>query len=291
LSQTISIKDSAGSEIPYATIEILKKKGAYFSDATGKIDLNSLPVKDTDTLVISSIGFKTVRIAKNTIGESVVLQAYIRKLPEAFASIDDWKRKYVIRKKKKSRVVTAPVQLLKGPGEQVARIIFPDKKLKGPVLLETVSFQFMKAANTKAPVRLRIYEVDDRQMPGADILTRSLVTKMDSGEGWLDFDLSEDAIRMSEKGIIVAIEFFDTDSMYWYKDANWIKVDSGGNPERVTENILGGYFRLDDYMDDCRTYKRIGGEWIRIENRMLLRPNQCYNLVTAVTVKYPDKRK
>ncbi len=289
LSQIISIKDSTGRSVPYATIEIMKRKAAYFCNEEGVIDLGSLAIENTDTLIISSIGYRSKRMARNLIDQSVVLTAYSRQMPEAFVYDGNWRSAALLKRKKATQGFTGPVELLKGPGEQVARIIYPDKHANGPVFLEKISFLFGNAANSRAPVRLRIYEVEEDLMPGADILTRSLVTKMESEDGWLDFDLIEDAIRIEEKGIIVAVEFFDTDSTYWHKDPNWMRVDSAGNPERYTEKVLGGYFILNDYQDDCRSYKRINGEWVRLENRMLIKPYECYNLVTAVVVRYPAK--
>lgn len=291
LSQVIIVEDSTGQPIPFATLEVAKKNASWFCNAKGKIDIGMLSIEPADTLIISSIGYKTMRIARNKVASLVVLSPYVRQMPEAFIYQGDWKSDIYGMKRKRSQQSAYTSYMLKGPGEQVGRIIFPGKEMEGPVFLERISFLFSKAGKTRAPARLRIYEVNDNLMPGADVLVKNLVSKMESEDGWLDFDLAELGIRLDKKGLIVAVEFFDTDSVYWHKEPNWMTVDSSGKPVYYTANVLGGLFRTDDYLDDCYSYIRKNGEWTKMDSRLLVRPYHCFNLVTRISVKYPDKKR
>ena len=110
-----------------------------------------------------------------------------------------------------------------------------------------------------------------------------LLSTIDKGHGWLEFDLSGNEIKIPEAGLIVAAEYFDTGKKNW-NSINVNYKDSAGNKKKIIEKWYGGNFAMNDEINQGVTLLRIHGNWI-IEKYSGIKEN-CTNLVVQIWVKY-----
>ena len=283
LSQTITITDSTGQPIPYATIEVLKKKSALFANLSGVVDVSSLTLTEKDTLLISSIGYKDLFVSAKKLADKIVLERQIKKMPEVFIYSGEWKKENWGSLKKPGQFGSA--WRMEGPGSQFARVIKSLNGNKKPALIYKIVFYTSHAENSRSPVRLRMYEINENGLPGSDILTKTIIEKIDKGKGWLEFDLAGDEIRIPDEGLIVAAEYFDTDTANWNSHKTQF-VDLAGKKHKGIINWYGGNFLTDDEENQGVTMMKHQGEWRKF-NFVSGKKMTSTILVVQVWVKTP----
>ncbi len=289
LSQNVSIKDSAGQPVPFATVEIPKKRMALFADASGVVKLSLKDLLADDTLTISSIGFNTLIVAANRIGTEIILEKQVIQLQEAFIYNGEWKKEnWGSLKKPKDFGVSFRME---GPGSQIGKIIKSLNGNKKPAWIYKVAFYTNHAENSRSPVRLRIYKIDKNGLPGNDILTESIIERIDKGKGWLEFDLSENEIKIPDGGLIIAAEYFDTDVSNWNSHKTQY-IDSTGKKYKFDFKWYGGNFVSDDETNQGMTMIRHNGSWLLFNYLTAKKPGSknlfSNNLVLQVWVRTPE---
>lgn len=287
LSQSVAIVDSTGQPVPYATIELPKKNMALFADRNGVIDIALFKAVGKDSLMVSSIGYRTRIVEANKLSGKVILNRQVKELEEAFVFKGKWKKENWGSLKKPGLLFGFGCSWsLNGPGSQIGKIINHSDRNKKPAWIYKIVFYTVRSEVT-TPVRLRIYTIGEKGYPDRDLLTHTIIEKIDKGKGWLEFDLADNAIRIPEKGLIVAAEYFDTDSVHW-RDRKIVYIDSSGRKREFMEKRYGGNFSTNDEIIQGETFVRANGYWIKLL-RDRIKP-ECENLVVQVWVRYPESK-
>ncbi len=283
LSQVLKVVDTSLQSIPYATIQVPKKNITLFADVNGACSLEEMALTGTDTLIISAIGYTTRKLAMNAGTREVILQRQIRILSEVVIykgkwKMDNWGSQ---TKQRFTRNAARCGWVLSGPGDQIGRVVANKKSVKNARLLK-VTFYTQHARGNVTPVRLRVYEVDEKGLPGHDVLVRTMIGYTNKNEGWLEFDVSEEQITMQNR-LFFAAEYFDPSKHHW-KTYQVEHRDRNGHRELKTINQYGGHFALNAEEGEGETWRQHNGQWLRWNTL----PAQCHNLVVKVLVKYPD---
>ncbi len=264
-AQQIRVQDSLGTPIPFATAELLDGKRSYFTDQKGVLDLDVIHPSFHDSILFTSIGYDGIIIAVRDLNTTVILQKQIPVLSEVILVPGKWKTTSYGSRKIKADSYGA-FRTISAPGEQLGRLIYPEKKARIQ-LIESVQFFYSNAAGTNMPVRLRLYEPDANGLPGKDLLTSSFIREQTGNTGWLTFDLSEHPVRMTDKGVIAAVEYFRTDTSYYHT----VKMMSSSNADSMfvlkDVKVWGGMFKTDLDGDAPVSLYRQMGKWepIRLE--------------------------
>lgn len=277
--------DSAGVKVPYATIELSKGKKSFFTDSSGAFNLPFSDFEITDSITVSAIGFIKAAIPIKDIQGIIVLKRQMKALPEVLVYSGKWKKENWGAKSKPEFLSKEYPSAwgLPGPGSQIGRAIINENKAK-PVWVYKVLFYFTHANNAMSPVRLRLYKMDEKGLPGNDLLEESIVKIIDSDKGWLAFNLEGQEIKMPPEGLIVAVEYFDTDAKNWNSE-KVTYINEKGRKEKAEYKWYGG-----DFSTNCETAQgvslmRLDGKWETLNNNT----GACNNLVVQVWVKYPGK--
>jgi hypothetical protein len=288
LSQQFVIIDSSGQVIPYATVEVVKRNIAVFADKNGAVILLSYDLTVKDTITISAIGYENLKIAKKDITGKLVMVRNFKPLPPVIVFNGKWTKENWGSVKKPSFLFGGyPCRWhLFGPGDQIGRIIMMPADHKGPAWIYRIAFFTENDKDIPTPVRLRIYTINEKGLPGADILTKSMVTTLRKNKNWLEFDLSETPVEIRGGGLIVAAEYFDTDKINWYKE-KVAYTDSSGIKRKEEWTGYGGSFATDGETIQGPTLMRFRGSWFQMSK--LDKMKECENLVVQVWVKYPGK--
>lgn len=280
----VNITDAEQKPVPFATIEIWKKNKAFFPDENGLIDLSVFKLNETDTLLFSAIGYEDFRECYARLDSNVVLQRQIVDLPEAIIYNGEWIKENWGTKEKPRPIFNSFFcsYWLAGPGCQIGKVVKRKPGVKNAYLYK-ISFFTAFAENTRTQVRLRIYAIDKNELPGKDLLLGSKIEKLDKGNGWLSFDLSEDPVRFINDSIIIAAEYFETDAKN-YSTFKYTYKDKNGHASKETGVRYGGSFssnregEIEDILE-----KAPGLGWLKIGRFNELK---CKNLVVQVWVKY-----
>lgn len=293
LSQVFTIIDSSGQKVAYATVEVLKKNIALFSDSSGMVNLSSYNLFAEDTIQISAIGYRELKIANKNIESKVTIQLVIRPLPPVFVYNGDLKSENWGSKKQKRVLFNSyycGVDLI-GPGNQIGRLIKPPDEKRGPAWIYKIAFFAQSkqpfGRNSETPVRLRVYTIDPLGFPASDLLTEVFVEKIKKANAWLEFDLSQSPIQLMDEGLIIAAEFFDTNPSNWHEERVRY-MDSTGRMRTKTMKFYGASFGMNDEKNQGPTLIRRYGYWMFNARQI---EDKCENLVIQIWVKYPKRSK
>lgn len=282
----VSVMDSAGKSIEYATVEVWKKNKAGFTDKNGKIDISLMNLSNEDSLIISAIGFKPQLIFCATLKDKIILEQQVKKLPEIFIYSGKWiNENWGTQKIRRFIFNTYSCSWgLSGAGDQIGRVIknlHPDKL----AWIYKIAFYTQGAGDVRTPVRLRVYEINEKG-PVNDLLTKTIVEKIDKHSGWLEFNLrDEDHIQLKDS-LMIAAEYFDTSISNWTSYKAFFIKNNGSREKKIIKQY-GGNFATDNETNQGDTWIRTKGNWRT--NRFLKINDDCRNLVVQVWVKYPSK--
>jgi hypothetical protein len=287
-SQTVKIVDSVGQTIPYATIELSRSGIARFADQNGEIDMSLFKIGESDSLVVSSIGFKSQKLPRQKMAGKIVLERQVTMLEDAFVFSGEWKKENWGSLKKPGLLFGYGCSWsLNGPGSQIGRIINVIDENKKPAWIYRIAFYTNGAEETRTPVRLRLYAINEKGMPGRDLLVRTIIERTDKRKGWLEYDLSDNSVRIPEGGLIVAAEYFDTDSTNWHS-RKVVYTDSSGKKREVVTTRYGANFSTNKENNQGQTVVRQHGHWIKVWHDG--KNPECENLVVRVLVRYPERK-
>ncbi|WP_299361462.1 serine hydrolase [Winogradskyella sp.] len=202
------ILDSNNQPIPYVNIGIIDKYFGTSSDENGHFSIE-IPEKYLDQiLTISALGHKNteVKIKENLNTEiKVVLNEDVETLSTVFISTKKPKR----FKNGNSSLALIPQGAYIGskiPGASLTKMITAKKN--GKIEKLVVHVQGNKL-NQDFILRARILE-SNKQQPGKDLLTSSVIQKSNIKKGWLEFDLSEFNLSIDKnKEYFIGVEWID----------------------------------------------------------------------------------
>ncbi len=205
-SQTRKIQgkiiDSAERKgIPYATVRLLNSKASTVSNAEGMFRLSESITDPADTLLVSSIGYSSVRIPvdayRNQPGFEIFLPAAIQPLREVVVRPDDVRSILAEAIAISDRKYPAPV-LLKGYYREAVKIDSSLSKFSDGMI------DYYIARKSKPEVQVRVNQSRVKEIPAKD---ESDV-----------IDLESRFLKISDLGELISpAAFFDTKKIKYYE--------------------------------------------------------------------------
>ena len=205
------VTDEKGMPLPYANIGLYEKNVGTLSDPDGTFEITLPAASSNDSLIFSTIGYETKKIAVSGLGLSK-FHHNIRLTPAAIlldeVTISD--------KKLKSKIMRLgwmggkdgilPLDTVMGGGAVALLVEAP----RAPFYIEKLQLRLMYNSKDTIKFRFHIYEFDSiNRKPGKDLLNREIILTEQKKFGWLRFDLSRENITVNRKKICIGFEWID----------------------------------------------------------------------------------
>lgn len=226
VAQSVNLKgkivnNNTNEPVIYAAVGLINANIGVSSDELGQFELKEVPINDT--LIISSIGFKMIKIPISHFTRTIKLTPSVLELP--MVTVKPKKVTSFILNEFKKRDVSfyhvchAP----KGGITQIAQFFKTEKEgqwfLKEIKLVQLTMFLFIpKEPNI---FRLRFYGVNELGKPNDVDIFEPILVKND-GSRIVTVDLSDKNWIMPTQGLFIALE--------------WIKTENNMYGEEVTYN-------------------------------------------------------
>jgi len=187
----------AGLQLINTTIGTITNTDGEFTFTVRKSQLN-------DTLLISALGYERqniiLSIFYNNPDSIIYMKSISILIDEVTINAADYQSETIGNSKKTSFGSI----YIDTHGQQTALFIENEDNDNGKIM--SVNYYLSRKGNTKAPFRVRLYQVDSIGNPGKDILPDVLIAKPKFDGGWFTVNLSHYNISLPEKGFFVAIE-------------------------------------------------------------------------------------
>lgn len=184
--------------LPYVSIGIKNTATGTTSDASGQFTLQA---NSRDTLVFSSVGYKTAVLLASEIASAVYLQEDVKALHEVVVKSGRLKTTRVGNLKSKTYVSL-------GGANQYAMLLQPDSG-RG-MLLEEVHFELQPDTREnnrwRTAIKVRVY-ANELGKPGRDLIPINLVVSADKKDRRIVVDVSQYAITVPREGVFIGIDF------------------------------------------------------------------------------------
>ena len=213
--RVLSAKDQ--KPIAFATVYLKKASIGIHSDENGYFDLATTAVAN-DTLYIQLLGYKTLHVPLEAAVKTSIfyLEESPIQLPTLTIGIEKGRKTRSVWKGAKEKRTMIMGQLGGGTLQEVAVYIPNDEFQEG--FVEEVGFYISMVGKPRTPFRVRIYEPDDNNMPGRDLLTENVVTHGSWGNKYCFVNLSKYNIPFGNRGIFVSMEWLMlNDKKYFHK--------------------------------------------------------------------------
>lgn len=196
------VKSFGTSEVvPYVNIVVVGKKGGAYSDEEGRFMIS---VDKTDSLVFSSVGYKRLTIAvQSIIHGQVFLQQDLTILESVTVNAN--KEKVKTKSATFGYINTSRRSLISAgiPGIQFA--VYIENTLRQEGYIE----EFLLGIRTenKARIRIRLYTPSNQKGVGEEITKQNLLFDVSGNHKSLKLDVAKYNLPFPKEGIIVAVEF------------------------------------------------------------------------------------
>ena len=217
------IVDSLNNPIPYTSIyDSISDQGTY-SDINGYfiLEVIKLPI----TLRFSNVGYnsKMVEIV-NSKSKNIMLDEKVINLNKITITAEQYRSKYLGSPKKEKGLFTHRAW---DPFDQIGIMV----NNKNNVLYNNphlISFSIKVGRwsylgsklgvkpSGKRQLRLRLYEIDDKNLAGKDILHENVFLSP-SKKGWYTIDIEDKNIVLPDEGFVMAVEWIEDNVLYTYK--------------------------------------------------------------------------
>ena len=275
------VLDSITNEpLVYANVILQTQQIGVATNYKGVFQINNKNNLESDTLLVSHVGYKSKRIVVSHIKKDSVYKFYLKEdlnlLDEVVikSSKKLSKTKYKIKTKRKKLVG----HNLKYNEELVKYI---DNKKNTPGKLLKVTFYLRNYKNsfgTKLPVhyRLRLYHIDTISKKPKDLvlLKRDIVIKPENKKQNFELDLTNYNIKFPKEGLYVGLQSINP-SLIQPKKGLFYEI----TPLPVQSHVkkTSSFFR------------DLGGKWHSFEHLGSLKKNHHKDLIIDVELKYYEK--
>ncbi len=287
-AQTSILDAETNHPVSYATISFGNGNGIFADDA-GKFIFSKKLYRDIDTLYISSLGFKDLKIATENLPKTIHLKSEVDMLQEVIVKTKP-KGKFKIEKVKPTIHEDYYKCWLPTIESEIA-VFFPNENAKTkrlttvylPIKVEAKAWRKRKQAKTKKKsfstlFRVNFYENNDG-FPG-DVLTydKIVFVATEANEKAYELDVSKYDIYIPKSGIFVSLQILG------YADKNGKLLPNKKYQEVKTKRGIvkvSTTFRpllpFTDQIPVKRTYvKRIflnGNKWVLYDKKNIQRSN------------------
>ncbi len=197
------VLEDNNAPVPFATIKLLERSSGIVSDATGYFSLPARGLKQNDTLLITSVGYETLKIPARSALQihAFILKPYSKKMETVI--VRSFGKEDVAGAKSETVGYYRSWSTNKTGGEIGRPIIVPHKEYQ----LSKVRFKIYSSCDT-CTIRLHIREFTDGR-PGAEILRDSVaqtIKKAAVADKAYEFDLGKYNIILAKQHIFVSFE-------------------------------------------------------------------------------------
>ncbi|WP_107039890.1 carboxypeptidase-like regulatory domain-containing protein [Brumimicrobium mesophilum] len=272
----IQVVDSLSSEpVPFTHIRAVKNNKYVISNHDGYFFLDSLRFNN-DSLIISSIGFATKKIAVKNLHSSSKIPLIPKQQQLEEVAVVQKKGKY---KLKKLGVTKKPRKLFPQYGitsqNGTIQAVHIPNIYSAPGVLKYVNVYITDNGYPDGYFRIHVYDVSLIEIkPDKELTSSNIVKSGTKGNEWVKFDLIEERITIGENGCFIGIEWFENTDSKRYQDTLIYKttVINGDyqNDTLVTEVksgdgvVLGARYELYQNAKNKIWYKLpFDAEWLK----------------------------
>lgn len=239
------------SPVPYASIKLLNHQEGIVSDNNGNFQLKVLSIKNSDTLLISSVGYETLKIPlqKAAKKDKYILKAYSQKMEAV-----------IVRSFGKEDIAGAKKDIVgfyrswnkDNTGGEIGRSVYVPHK---EYLISRVRFKVFSTCDT-CIIRLHIREMINDN-PGRELLQDSVATIFYSAnvaDKTYDFDLAKYNLILNNENIFVGFEVLKGSSKDKYCSLSFVGSEPGTYIFKSAEN--GIWSSINDYSIHLKVFFR-----------------------------------
>ena len=242
------VKDSiTGKPIPYVNIWVQNENIGGTTEENGKFIINS---QENKNLVFSALGFKNKSI-KSSNNIVIKLQPDVYPLEEVLI-LKPKKAKQITIGNSENRFYLPEPQVIPWLFARKFQIEENNKELK--YLKEIIYFTKSEVKN--GLFRVRVYEVNENNLPGEDLIFDEIIITTKKGKHKTIVDISKYNIQIPKEGIIVAFESLLVDQNKYYQQVVSLKPKKKYKILNYSPHIM--YF----YNDTIEHYNFRSGIWI-----------------------------
>lgn len=231
--------------IPFVTVGVLNTTNGTVTDLNGVF---SVSVKETDTLIFSSVGYKKLTVRVDFSNTKIFLDEEITALEEV---------KVIARRKGEKNSlgdVKGKTIMIAGGSNQYAKLFTNPRNQTG--VLETITLcveQPYKDQKFNAVLLLHIY-TNEGGMPGNDILEKNVAMQLGKREKKIHLNLSSSEIAFPPEGFFVGIDFIG----YYNEQGAFIPYGRKNSPVKI-------YVQFTDAKTSDTFGKFFGTSWSRVD--------------------------
>lgn len=258
----IIIDSQSLDPISFAHIQISGSKKGFTANLEGYY---SIKIRDTDTLVVSAIGYKTKLISKLDVKDTIVLNPTSYKLTEVI--IQNQSKQLEIGRIKKqifSNYNGAEI----GYAYMIGRRLKYDSLYRMTPLIKKIEI-LTDSDIDSAQFNIRLYEADSYGFPDRELYNKSIFGFAQKGVNETSIDIEQLYLRFPENGLFIAIEWLDIKKNHFewsYRDSetkkkkNMVSIEPSfalDNNKKGNKYYYNGKWRLDDYHDALPVQLRV----------------------------------
>lgn len=207
------IDKSTKAPLEFVHIGIKGKNSGSITRESGDFELELSQFIDSDTILISHIGYKTLQLAAGDFSTnsdiSIALEPINFEVPEIIIFGRDVES-YTLGRKKPTKVTTGHSGTgAYGVGKEWGLLI---KYEDVPYYIKDVSFHTRFNTVDSVLFRINVYELNDFQLPGATMLKKPIYTKSYKRDKWISSSIIAHNILV-EKDVVVTFETI----RIWYR--------------------------------------------------------------------------
>jgi len=282
VAQTVILDSKNNDLVSYATISFGNGNG-IFADDEGKFLFTKKMYSDIDTLFITSLGYKDLKIATDNLPKTILLEPFADELQEVIVQAKP-KGKFKIKKLKPTLHEDYFKCWLPTIESEIA-VFFPNENKKTkqitnlyfPIKTEAADWSKRKRANTKKRSFSTLFKVNfyenNNGLPGDVVTYEKIIFRVtQESDPIFELDITENDIFIPKSGIFISIQILGyTDKLGKLlpnKKYQEVKTRKGIVKVSTTFRPL---LPFTDKIPSKRTYtKRIfldNNEWIRFEKK------------------------
>jgi hypothetical protein len=238
------VLDKNNQALPYSLVVNKNNKDGVCADSAGNFKLN---VRLGDSLQISNLGYKTQTVSINelpSLKKTVLINLEMAPILLDELVVTSGSKTLdlgILIKRPKISMSTSITNNF-----EICLPIFNKDKIDGKITL--IKYYIPKGGKPRTPFRLRVYELNDDNLPGKDLLLDQVIVKAKKANEWLVVDLSKYNIPFSKNGLAISMEWlFTREKKYTFEE----------NKKTSFGQMIGGILEK-----DIPVYKRVNnGQW------------------------------
>lgn len=228
-----TVNSTNEERLPYAHIQIKTQKQHYLfmSDEKGSIDIEYYPYTQNDTILVSSVGYKTFMISNDKLTKlkSIYLEKEIYEISEV--TVLPKKYKFITLGNLKNSTIRS-TQILY---DAQKALYIPNNGVNGKIdKVKIYVNDFSEGKWKYRPFRLRLY--DGEKIVGKELINQEIIACLAPKEkNWVEIDLSYFNIDMPKEGLIISVNALSYD---YYKNHGYVNSKTI-NRNRINSISIG----------------------------------------------------